>query len=254
MKELDDSVQLLEEGKSSGEDQIDNTILKHLPQATKQYLLHLFNKLRTEGTFPLEWKTSIIPPILKPGKEQTNPKNYLHMSLTGNICNFFERMVNKRLIWFLEKAHKFSPQQFGFRPWRNTIGPIASLTTDILNGFKERRTTTAVLFDSGKAFETASRNTIITNLKEMGITGKMLNFIHSYLKNRSIKAKIGNTVLERRMVTAGVPQGGVLSATCFLVAIDTIMDTLHNQECFELHLDCSRTLLKNLKTGLRPLA
>ena len=254
MKELDDSVQLLEEGKSSGEDQIDNTILKHLPQATKQYLLHLFNKLWTEGTFPLEWKTSIIPPILKPGKEQTNPKNCRPMSLTGNICKFFERMVNKRLIWFLEKTHKFSPQQFGFRPRRNTIDPIASLTTDILNGFKERRTTTAVLFDSGKAFETASRNTIITNLKEMGITGKMLNFIHSYLKNRSIKVKIGNTVLERRMVTAGVPQGGVLSATCFLVAIDTIMDTLHNQECFELHLDCSRTLFKNLKTGLRPLA
>ena len=174
------------------------------------------------------------------------------MSLTGNICKFFERMVNKRLIRFLEKTHKFSPQQFGFRPRRNTIDPIASLTTDILNGFKERRTTTAVLFDIGKAFETASRN--ITNLKEMGITGKMHNFIHSYLKYRSIKVKIGNTVSERRMATAGVPQGGVLSATCFLVAINTIMVTLHNQECFELHLDCSRTLFKNLKTGLRPLA
>ena len=109
MKELDDSVQLLEEGKSSGEDQIDNTILKHLPQATKQYLLHLFNKLWTEGTFPLEWKTSIILPVLKPGKEQTNPKYYRHMSLTGNICKFFERMANKRLIQFLEKTQILSP-------------------------------------------------------------------------------------------------------------------------------------------------
>lgn len=237
MRELDDSLQLLEERKSSGEDQIDNAMIKHLPPATKLYLLDFFNKLWTEGTFPQEWKTSIILPILKTGKEQSNPKNYRPISLTSNICKLFERIVNKRLIWFLEKTQKFSPQQFGFRSGRSTIDPIASLTTDILNGFRERRTTTTVFFDFEKAFDTISRNTIITNLKEMGVTGRMLNFIHNYLKDRFIKVKIGNTLSEGCVTTAGVPQGGVLSATCFLVAINTILDTLRGDVKGSLYAD-----------------
>ena len=226
MRELDDTLHQLEEGKSPGEDQIDNAMLKHLPPTTKKYLLDLFNRLWSEGTFPQEWKTSIILPILKVGKEQTDPKNYRPISLTSNICKLLEKMVNNRLIWFLEKTQKLSPQQFGFRPGRTTIDPIAALTTDILNGFKERKTTTAVFFDLEKAFDTISRKTIISNLKEFGVTGKMLSFIHNYLKNRYIKVRIGNELSNEQATTAGVPQGGVLSATCFLVAINTILDTL----------------------------
>ena len=227
MRELEDALHLLEEGKSPGEDRIDNAMLKHLPPISKQYLLDFFNRLWTEGSFPQDWKTSIILPILKVGKDQSDPKNYRPISLTSNICKLIERMVNNRLIWFLEKSQKLSPQQYGFRPGRTTIDPIAALTTDILNGFKEKKTTTAVFFDFEKAFDTISRNTIISNLKEMGVNGNILKFIHNYLKGRSIKVKIGNTLSEKHITTAGVPQGGVLSATLFLVAINTILDNLH---------------------------
>ena len=226
-RELEDALHQLEEGKSSGEDQIDNAMLKHLPPISKQYLLDFFNRMWTEGSFPQDWKTSIILPILKTGKDQSNPKNYRPISLTSNICKLIERMVNNRLIWFLEKTQKLSPHQFGFRPGRSTIDPIAALTTDILNGYKTKKTTTAVFFDFEKAFDTISRNTIVSNLKEMGVDGNILKFIHNYLKGRSIKVKIGNSLSDKHMTTAGVPQGGVLSATLFLVAINTILDSLH---------------------------
>ena len=237
MKELENSLHQLEEGKSAGEDQIDNAMLKNLPHVSKQYLLDFYNRMWNEGSFPTDWKTSIILPILKTGKEQTNPKNYRPISLTSNICKLLEKLVNNRLIWFLEKTLKLSPQQFGFRPGRSTVDPIAALTTDILNGFKERKTTTAVFFDFEKAFDTISRHTIMENLKEMGITGNMLKFIHNYLKNRYIKVKIGNILSEKHITTAGVPQGGVLSATCFLVAINTILDTLHKDVKGSLYAD-----------------
>ena len=227
MRELEEALRQLEEGKSPGEDQIHNAMLKQLPPITKQYLLDFFNRLWTEGSFPQDWKTSIILPILKSGKEQSNPKNYRPISLTSNICKLIEKMVNHRLIWFLEKTQKLSPQQFGFRPGRCTIDPIASLTTDILNGFKEKKTTTAVFFDFEKAFDTISRGTVISNLKDVGVKGEILKFIHNYLKDRSIKVKIGDTLSDKHTTTAGVPQGGVLSATLFLVAINTILDTLH---------------------------
>ena len=236
-RELEDALHQLEERKSSGEDQINNAMLKNLPTTSKQYLLDFFNRMWTQGSFPQDWKTSIILPILKTGKEQSNPKNYRPISLTSNICKLLEKMVNNRLIWFLEKSQKLSPQQYGFRPGRSTIDPIAALTTDILNGFKERKTTTAVFFDFEKAFDTISRQTIISNLKEIGVTGNMLNFIHNYLKDRSIKVKIGNTLSDKHMTTAGVPQGGVLSATLFIVAINTILDNLHTDVKGSLYAD-----------------
>ena len=226
MRELEESIRQLEEGKSTGEDQIENTMIKQLPPISRKYLMDLLNKMWNEGTFPQEWKTSIILPILKTGKEQTDLKNYRPISLTSCICKLYERMVNNRLMWFLEKTKQLSPRQYGFRQNKTTIDPIGALTTDILNGFKDKKTTTAVFFDFEKAFDTISRQTILSNLMNMGVHGQMLQFIHNYLKDRSIKVKIGNTLSDSHTITAGVPQGGVLSATCFLVAINTILETL----------------------------
>ena len=109
---------------------------------------------------------------------------------------------------------------------RSTIDPIASLTSDILNGFKEGKTTTAVFFDFERAFDTISRKTVVNNLCQMGVNGNMLRFIFNYLKERSIKVRIGRTLSESRSTNSGVPQGGVLSATCFLIAINSIMEIL----------------------------
>ena len=121
------------------------------------------------------------------------------------------------------KIMKTIPQQYGFRQGRNTIDPITTPTTDISNGFNERKSTASVFFDFEIAF---NRHTIFTSLMSMRIHGRMLKFIHNYLNDRSIKVKIGNTLSDSHKTSAGVPQEGVLSATCFLVAINNILDTL----------------------------
>ena len=84
----------------------------------------------------------------------------------------------------------------------------------------QKKTTTAVFFDFEKAFDLISRRTIMNNLSEMGVSSRMLKFIHNYLNERTIKVKIGKTLSRNHATTAGVPLGGVLSATCFLLAIN----------------------------------
>ena len=53
-RELEGALNLLEEGKSSGEDQIENAMLKRLPPVSKQYLLDLTNRIWVGGSFPQE--------------------------------------------------------------------------------------------------------------------------------------------------------------------------------------------------------
>ena len=229
MRELESSLNQLDEKKSTGEDQIENAMLRHLPPTAKKYLLDLFNRMWNENYFPKDWNSSVIIPILKHGKEPSNLKNYRPISLTSCLCKLFETLVNSRLMWYLEKTEKLSSKQYGFRQGRTTADPIAALTTNILNGFKDGKTTTAVFFDFESAFDTISRRIVVNNLCDMGVSGNMLRFIFNYLKERSIKVRIGNTLSKSCTTHSGVPQGGVLSATCFLVAINTIQGALpHN--------------------------
>ena len=44
-------------------------------------------------------------PIPKPGKDPTNPTNNHPIALTSCICKTMERMINRRLVWYLE-SHK----------------------------------------------------------------------------------------------------------------------------------------------------
>ena len=54
----------------------------------------------------------------------------------------------------------------------------------------------------------------------------MLKFIHNYPSKRTIRTKIGNTLSESNNTTAGVSQGRVLSAICFIIAFNDILNPL----------------------------
>ncbi|GFU76840.1 DUF4817 domain-containing protein [Trichonephila clavipes] len=72
-----------------------------------------------EHCFPSSWREAIVIPILKPGKVATDPLSYRPIALTSCFCKTFERMINTRLVYVLEKEKCISPLQSGFRK-----GPI----------------------------------------------------------------------------------------------------------------------------------
>ena len=80
-------------------------------------LLDIFNYMWTSGeTMNAEcWKEATVIPILKPGKDSKNPSNYRPISLTSCFCKTMERMINTRLVWFLEKNNILTKYQSGFR-------------------------------------------------------------------------------------------------------------------------------------------
>ena len=65
--------------------------------------------------YPEQWSKEIKLPFLKPGKDPNLPSSYRPISLTSCICKLFERMVNHRMMWFLEKNNILCPEQSGFR-------------------------------------------------------------------------------------------------------------------------------------------
>ena len=86
-----------------GEDTIHPQMIKNLPPETLKYLLDMYNKIWEEGEIPKTWKHATIIPLLKERKDPKDVRSYRPVALTNILCKIFERMVNKRLVWYLER-------------------------------------------------------------------------------------------------------------------------------------------------------
>ena len=137
-----------------GPDAIHNIILKHLPTETHLLLLDIFNHYWQTHTFPDSWHHATVIPIPKPHKDHTNPSHYRPIALTSCLCKLMEKLVNKRLMWFLETTNSFSNIQCGFRKNRSTMDHLVRLETYIRNAFINKQHVVAIFFDLEKAFDT----------------------------------------------------------------------------------------------------
>ncbi len=86
--------------------------------------LGLLNRIWGTGIIPSIWKQSVIVPILKPGKDSSNPSSYRPIALTSQLGKTIEWMVTERLTHFLESKNLFSNCQSGFCEGRGTMGNL----------------------------------------------------------------------------------------------------------------------------------
>ena len=55
-----------------------------------------------------------------------------------------ERMINKRLVWYLERYKLITPMQSGFRKGRNTTDQLVCLESFIREAFVQTQHVTAI--------------------------------------------------------------------------------------------------------------
>ena len=126
---LDETIQLSHDS-ATGPDEIHYQMLKHLPDTSLEILLNIFNYIWTTGKFPEDWIS-----IPKPGKDPAEPNNYRPIALTSCLCKTLERVINKRLTWFLESNNHISRFQSGFRSDLSTTDNLFRLETFIRDAF-----------------------------------------------------------------------------------------------------------------------
>ena len=138
-------------------------------------------------------------------------------------------MVNVRLTWFLEKNNLLSPYQSGFRKHRSTMDAISQLTSHVEKAFQSKKHTIAVFFDLEKAYDTVWRAEILHSLYEMGLRGNLPYFIQNFLTERKFWVRVGPSQSDLTEQVEGIPQGSVLSVTCFAIAINDIAQALSRE-------------------------
>ncbi|GBN55468.1 putative RNA-directed DNA polymerase from transposon X-element [Araneus ventricosus] len=201
-------------------------MIQHLSDESLHNLLFLYNRIWHEHSFPSSWQQAIIIPVLKPGKEPSNPCNYRPIALTNCMCKILEKMANKRLVYYLETNSLLSPFQSGFRQGRSTIDNLLALETEIRNAFIRRQHAVAIFFDIEKAYDRAWRYGILRDLYNCNLRGNLPIFIQNFLKVRQFRVRIGNQLSDYFVQEEGVPQGSVLSVTLFTLKLNGILQQL----------------------------
>lgn len=185
-------------------------------------LLEIFTKIWVSGKVSNTWKNALVIPILKPGTDTTDPTNYRPISQTSCICKTFERMINNRLVWYLESNEIITNFQSGFRKQRSTNDHLVRLKTLIREAFVNKQHLVSIFFDLEKAYDTTWKYGILKDQNHAGLKGRLLLFISGFLNDKHFKVRLGSTFSEDHQQEQGVPQGSILSVTLFGLKINNI--------------------------------
>jgi len=205
-----------------GLDNVNYKMINSLPAAVKKHILNIFNRIYREGYFPRQWKESVIIPIPKPEKNHADPTNYRPISLTSNLGKTLERMINNRLLDFLDTVPGFGNVQAGGRRRRSTIDHLVRLESAIRKAFINNEHMISIFFDLEKAYDTTWRHGILLDLLKLGLKGRLPIIIAEFLRERFFRVRVDSAVSTRRVQENGIPQGSVLSVTLFIIKIDSI--------------------------------
>ena len=136
-------------------------------------LLNLYNRIFSERVYPNHWRLATVLGFPKPGKDPLDVICKRPISLTQCMAKVMERIINTRLVWFLESNNFISEIQSGFRPARSTTDNLITLDTAIKNSLHNGKHFIAIFFDLQKAYDAAWRRGILENLHRYGMRGNL---------------------------------------------------------------------------------
>ena len=121
--------------KAFGPDKLSIFHLKHLRPRAIEYITALFNLSFTTCQIPAMWKSSLIIPIPKPGKDTSVGTSYRPISLLCPAAKVLESLILPTINKYIQPA----PDQHVFRPDHSTTSALPQMTTDIAMGFNQMR-------------------------------------------------------------------------------------------------------------------
>ena len=231
--------------KSSGITDMPSYLLKLSFIVLIQKLLIIMNKSLFFGYFPQMWRKAIIVPIPK-----VNIPNEIGdlrpIALTPLPGKILERFVHAQLISHLDQYNILTEFQNGFRKSHSTIDTIFRYTTDLQLNKDNKSNTISLYVDFKKAFDTVNHKLLIQKMGSFNIKNQALNWIKSYLSNRTQQTQIGSCMSGESEVKTGVPQGSILGPIFFICYINDIVHVCKNSKIL-LYADDTVLYKKNIR-------
>ena len=200
-----------------GEDGVPYSFIQRLSDKSKMYFLKIINASFDSGKIPESWKSQIVIPILKPGKNPSDPNSYRPIALSSTLAKICEHLLKNRLEWIVESRNILAPSQFGFRKGLSTIDSLSILTTDIRLSFAKGEYLVAVFLDIASAYDNVLLPLLRQKMQQLSIPARLTHFICNLLTSRTVSVRHQLVTVPPRLVWKGLPQGSVLSPLLYSI-------------------------------------
>ena len=211
--------------KAVGDDEISYKMINYILDELLSILTHIMNYSLTTSSFPSAWKKAYIIPLPKT-PTPSSVSHYRPISILPLLSKILELTVHKQLSSFLSNKNLLNPFQSGFRSYHSTVTALLKVTDDIRFAMDNKQLTILVLLDFSSAFNSVDFDVLLSILQSLNVSPPVLAWFNSYLRGRSQSVRHDDSSSDWCDITAGVPQGGILSPLLFSVFINSISETI----------------------------
>ena len=189
-----------------------------VPMITK-----IFNHILDSKKIPAAFKTGIITPVLKKGKDSKLLENYRGITVTAIFGKLFEYAL-------LDKLHiAQSELQFGFTEGLSPAMAGLLISEAKAESHDNKTHIFVATLDSQKAFDVVHHTILLDKLVQTNIHDTSWLVIRDLYQDISSKVKLMGDLSDSFPIMQGVRQGGILSTCLYKVYIDELLRILKSK-------------------------
>ena len=220
--------------KAVGSDDISRIMITSIVEILVPVITHIVNFSLSSNQFPDVWRKAFILPLPKISNP-TLPSHFRPISILPFLSKILESTVYQQISTYFSKCDFLNPLQSGFRTGHSTTTALLRVTEDIRSAMENRHLTVLILIDFSNAFNAVDHELLIALLCNANVSSTALEWFSSYLQGRQQSVRVGQTISDWHDVTAGVPQGGILSPLLFSIFINSITSIITSR--YHLYAD-----------------
>ena len=175
-------------------DALPTTLLKKCLAVLLPAITQIINVSLSSGEFPRSFSHALVKPLLKkPNADCEILKNYRPVSNLTFLSKILEKVVARRLFTYMSQNGLHEKMQSAYRNAHSTESALLRVQNDILRQLNTKKGVILVLLDLSAAFDTIDHEHLFELLQNrFGIKGTALDWIKSYLGNRSSSIHINS--------------------------------------------------------------
>ena len=219
----------LRNSKSFGLDNIDTFSVKLVAKFILPALTHIINLSILSNKFPSSWKVSKVIPLYKKG-DSLDPKNFRPVAMLSILSKIMEKVVFIQIIEYMESNKLVHPFHHGFRANHSTATALIEMYDSWVETIERGQYAAACFLDLSAAFDVVDHSLLLDKLRLYGFTVSSLEWMSSYLCDRSQSVYVDGFLSNVLPIESGVPQGSILGPLLYTIFTNDLPEILHNHD------------------------